>query len=342
MRHMVFLASLCLAVLSGPLHADEIFLTNGDRLTGKIVKLTEGKLVFESDLAGEVTVDLASVQSFSSAEPIEVHLKDGTVLNQKVRAAEPNQFAIEEGEALRPQKFQVDDVAAINPPPKPKPKWTGSISGAWTSTHGNTKAESLGASASAARRAENDRITASADYAKGKQRDPDTGQEKTTEDWWRAKAKYDYFFIEKFFGFLDGRYEKDSVALLDRRVVVGGGAGYQWIESEPMNFSTEVGLASLYEKFENATDSNSEMSLQAGYNFDRQLNDTVKFLHDLTYYPALEQFSDYYMTTTAELRASLTKTMFANFKAIFSYDETPAPGQGSTDTKYLFGVGLTF
>jgi putative salt-induced outer membrane protein YdiY len=339
MRQVVFVASLCLAFSAVSVQADEVYLKNGDRLTGKIVRLTEGKMIFKTDLVGEVPVNLADIQTFGSAEPIEILLKDGTVLNQKAIAGEASQFAIEDSQTLQSQTFRVEDVAAIN---KPKPKWTGSLSGAWASTHGNTKAESLTASANAVRRSEKDRITVNADYGRGKQRDPDTGEEKTTEDWWRAKAKYDYFLSKKLFAFIDGRYEKDSVALLDRRVVFGGGAGYQWIESEPMNLSTELGLASLYEKFDNTTDSNSELSLQAGYNFDRQLNNTVKFLHDLTYYPALEQFSDYYLTTTAELRASLTKTMFANFKAIFNYDETPAPGQGSTDVKYLLGIGLTF
>ena len=124
--------------------------------------------------------------------------------------------------------------------------------------------------------------------------------------------------------------------------MVGGGAGYQWIETDRTSFSTGLGLASLYEKFDNATESNSEISLQAGYNLDHRITDTLRFVHDLTYYPSLEQFSDYYLTTTAELRATLTKNMFANFKVIFNYDESPAEGQGSTDVKYLLGVGLTF
>jgi len=65
-------------------------------------------------------------------------------------------------------------------------------------------------------------------------------------------------------------------------------------------------------------------------------------VHDLTYFPSLEQFSDYYLTTTAELRASLTKAMFANFKVIFNYDESPAAGRGSTDVKYILGIGMNF
>jgi hypothetical protein len=123
---------------------------------------------------------------------------------------------------------------------------------------------------------------------------------------------------------------------------VGGGGGYQWIESDKTNLALTAGLASLYEKYTNQVNSTSELSLQVGYNFDTQLNKNVKFLHDLTYFPTLEDFSDYYLTATAEVRASLIGTMFANFKTILNFDSTPATGQSDTDLKYIFGVGATF
>jgi putative salt-induced outer membrane protein YdiY len=342
MHRLLYLILFGVMLFPGVASADEVFLTNGDRYSGTILQLTDGKLVFVSDAAGEVTLKQGDIQSFSSMGLVEIHLKDGTVLNQEVQVGQSGTFAIENGVTLRAQIFQLADIASINPPPKPKPKWTGSLSAGFTATSGNTSTEAINASFSVGRRSEKDRTTASADYAKGKQENPDTGEENTTEDWWRAKAQYDYFFSKKFFGFINGGYEKDSIAELDRRVVVGGGAGYQWLESERTSFSTSLGLASLYEKFENSTDSNSEMSAQAGYNLNHQLNKSVKFLHDLTYYPALDKVSDYYLTTTAELRASLTTTMFANFKTIFNYDATPAPGRSSTDVKYIFGIGMTF
>lgn len=330
----------CISLLAPVAQADQIYLTNGDRLTGTLVRLTDGKLVLKADATGEVTIPLVDVQTFSTTSAVEVHLKDGTVLNQPIMAAETGSFAIDTGAALQAQTFRLADLAAINPPAKPAPKWTGSFSAGFSATSGNTSTEAVNASFSVARRSEKDRTTANADYARGKQEVD--GQDRTTEDWWRAKAQYDYFFSKKFFGFVNGTYEKDAIADLDRRVVVGGGAGYQWIESERTNFSTFAGLASLYEKFDGDTDSNSELSAQLGYNFDHQLTGTVKFLHDLTYYPALSKFSDYYLTTTAEFRASLTKSMFANFKTIFNYDATPATGRSSTDVKYIFGAGMTF
>jgi putative salt-induced outer membrane protein YdiY len=332
----------CIWLCSGVLWGDEVRFQNGDRLTGQIVRVTEGKMVLKSKVAGELTLNMADIQTFSSEAPIEIHLKDGTVLHQPVAAAEPNQFSITTGEPLGPQTFSLAQVESINPPLKSLPKWTGSITGSVASTSGNTRANSITASVSATRRTEKDRTIINADYAKSDRKDPDTGEDETTEDWWRLSGQYDYFFTKQFFAFVNARYEKDAIADLDRRIVVGGGEGVQWVETDDLAFSTSVGLASLYEKFEDDPDSESELSLQLGYNLTKKLWKDVRLLHDLTYYPSLEKFSDYFLTSTAELRASLTKTMFANVKVIFNFDATPAPDRGNTDVKYLLGVGANF
>jgi putative salt-induced outer membrane protein YdiY len=339
MRYQIVIVVASLALCAQICYGDEILLKNGDRISGKIQQLVDGKLTIKSDVAGTVTVDLGNIQTLSSDEPIEVNLKDKTGFTQKVSSAGPGQFAIEGDESVKAQQFAVADIVSINPPPK---KWTGNISIAVISTHGNTKTELISASANFSKRTEKDRTTINTDYAKGEQEDPDTGETVTTEDWWRAKGKYDYFFSKKMYGYVNGRYEKDAVADLDRRVIVGVGGGYQWIESKDMNFSTEFGLASLYEKFTNETESKSEISLELGYNFDKTIRKNIKFTHDLTYYPAIEKFSDYYLTTTAGVRADFTEKFFTSFKTIFNFDSTPAIGAGSTDVKYFFGLGYRF
>lgn len=331
-----------LALFCGSLFADEVHFVNGDRITGKIKQLIDGKLVLESEVAGDLSIDVSKIRSFSSDEPVEIHFADGTVIKQRIESTEPGKIAILSTETLQAQQFELAQITSINPPAKPKAKWTGSISAGFSSTHGNTKAENRSLSADLVRRSEMDRLTAKADYARGEQEDPDTGEDDVTENWWRTRGKYDYFVSKKLYVYGDTRYEKDSIADLDRRVVVGGGGGYQWVESDAMNFSTEGGLASLYEKFENQTDSNTELSVQLGYHFDKKLHEAIKFINDLTYYPSTEKFSDYYLTSTGELRGSITNNMFTNFKVIFDYDATPAVGAGNTDVKYIFGAGWNF
>jgi len=342
MRYRILIVLACLVLLVQISQGDEIRLKNGDRITGKIQHLVGGKLTFKADAAGTVTVNLSDIQTLSSDDPITVNLKDKTGFTQKVSSADAGQFAIAGSESMKAQEFAVADIVSINPPPKPIPKWTGDIAVGMTSTHGNTKTEMISANATFAKRTEKDRTTVSSDYAKGTQQDPDTGEDVTIEDWWRAKGKYDYFFSKKMYGYLDGRYEKDAIAELDRRMIIGLGAGYQWVESDDMNFATEFGLASLYEKFDNQTDSNSEITLQLGYNFDKKLRKNIKFVHDLTYYPSIDKVSDYYLTTTAGVRADFSETFFLTLKAILNYDATPAIGSGKTDVKYFLGLGYRF
>ncbi len=342
MRYRILIVLACLVLCAQISHGDEILLKNGDRISGKIQHLVDGKLAFKADVAGPVTVDLSDIQTLSSDDPITVNLKDGTGLYQKVMSAELNRFAIDGTVTTKAQEFAVSDIVSINPPIKPMPKWKGDISVGITSTHGNTTTEMFSANANLTKRTEKDRTTVSTDYAKGTQKDQNTGEDVTIEDWWRAKGKYDYFFTKKMYGYLDGRYEKDAIAELDRRMIIGLGAGYQWIESDDMNFSSEFGLASLYEKFDNQTDSSSEISLQLGYNFDKKLRKNIKFVHDLTYYPAIDSFSNYLLTTTAGLRADFTETFFITLKTIFNYDSTPAIGAHKTDVKYFLGLGYRF
>ena len=102
-------------------------------------------------------------------------------------------------------------------------------------------------------------------------------------------------------------------------------------------------LALLFNKFLNLNSiSNSEISIQLGYHFDKKLAKKISFTNDLTYYPSIDKFSDYFLTTTAGVRADFTEQMFFTFKAIFNYDATPAIGAGSTDVKYFLGFGYRF
>ena len=329
-------------VLIAAARADQVVFQNGDRLTGKIETAADGKLTLQSQYAGKVTVSLADVQTFATDEAIEIHLKDGSVVKRKVAQADPNRFAIEAGETVQPQALRIADIVTVNPPARPVPKWTGQISAGYTNTTGNTRNEASSVNISAVRRSENDRITLNMDMAKGRQKDRATGIETTTEDWWRSRAKYDYFVSKKWYAYGDGRYEKDTIAKLDRRVLIGGGAGYQVIETARTKLAAEAGVASRYEKFNNIADGQSATSIQLGYNFDRKLTSTLEFLNDASYYPNMQETSDFYLTSTAEVRAHFTKRMFANFKVIFSYDKTPAPDQGDTDVKYMLGLGLSF
>jgi putative salt-induced outer membrane protein YdiY len=347
MVHRVILSACVLAVAClSQAQADEVTFKNGDRLSGKVLSLVEGKLTIESAVAGKVTVDMADVATLSTEEPVALHLSDGSVARQTLVAGDPGQVGIPGEGALEAQTFPIAQVAAINPPPpppEPKPKWKGSITAGYTVTTGNTETESRSLDLDLKRRGENDRITLGAGYYYGEQEDPATGADNVTQDEWFAGGQYDYFVGEKMYVYGSGRFEHDEVALLDGRTTLGTGLGYQWVEREDLAFGTEAGIAYLHEEFDDAAQTtNDEMSAQAAYHFMAKLASNATFLHDLTYVPAWNDFGDYYLTTSAQVRVDMTEVLFSSFKIVLDYDATPAPGQEKTDTKYMLGVGLNF
>ena len=59
MRWQILVLTFCFVFCAQSIHADEITFTNGDRLTGKITHLMEGKMLFKSDAIGDVTIDIS-------------------------------------------------------------------------------------------------------------------------------------------------------------------------------------------------------------------------------------------------------------------------------------------
>ena len=90
--------------------ADEVYLVNGDRITGKVTTLADGKLTVESDLAGKVIIDLSNVTTFKTNEPVEIQLKDGTAFKKQISKAETGKFAVENDQTLKSQDFNVASI----------------------------------------------------------------------------------------------------------------------------------------------------------------------------------------------------------------------------------------
>jgi putative salt-induced outer membrane protein YdiY len=342
MLHRAVTAALVLAFACAFARADVVLLQNGDVVTGKIVTAAEGKLTLKSDEMGTLQIPLNKIKTFSTQEPIVLRFQDGTVVNQKIRAADDGRIATLEGGVLAPQEFPISALEAVNPPEKPKAVWKGHVTAGYTQTTGNAESTNASLDAEFVRRGEDDRITVNGNYLYGRQTDSD-GNDNLTNDKWYVSGKYDYFFTKKTYLFVNASYEKDRVADLDARAIGGAGCGYQWLESKRMNFSTDLGLGAMHEEYTNPTVVNNTVVGQAGYHYDwTVIDERLTFLHDLRYVPDLEAFSNYTVRTSAELRTTLTKALFASFKVLVDYNSNPAAGKKTTDVMYIFGLGVNF
>jgi putative salt-induced outer membrane protein YdiY len=322
---------------------DCVILSNGDRLSGQIIQLSEGTVTLKTQFVGVVDIQMKDVVALTTDQPMQISLSDGTQVSRVIEMTAAGQVKLMEdpNQPSRAETVLLSEIA-VKPEPLEQPKWKGSISGGLTMMSGNTSSESVSAGIDLQKRSKTDRLTFAGEMAHMAQEDDDTDEEYTVEDWWKLRGKYDYFLTRQFYVFGNGRYETDRVAELTRRVVIGGGPGYQWVESPELNFWTEAGIAEVIEEYDNDTDTTKDISYQLSSRFDGQITQKLKLLHDFSYFPSMEEFSDYYLTTLGELRYGLTEKLYASLKIFMDYDSTPAEDARTTDIKYMVGVGYEF
>jgi len=325
---------------AGPVAGDEVQFLNGDRLSGKIVTATGGKLTIKTEAAGDVVVDLTKVKTFSTDAPVQVGVKEQPPVATGV-AAGPDRYVQSAPAGAPPAPLPIADITVINPPP---PAWTGSISVNGLVTTGNSETEQFGARAALSKRWPDDRLTFSAEYSSGRQEDPDTHLKSTTIDYAMGLAKYDHFFTKKFYGYLAVKAERDGVAELELRLAPGAGVGYQWFEGPRFNLSTEVGLAWVYENFKR-TGTKEFFGPRLAYSIDGKPIESLPLLlyHKLEYLPSFEDFSgDFLLNIDTGARLTVWKGLFAELRHEYRYDSTPAPGRSRTDQRFILGAGWGF
>lgn len=318
-----------------PVAADEVLFLNGDRLSGKVLSATGGKLKIKTEGAGDVTVDLTKVKTFSTDAPVQVGIGENPPVKSGVSAGADRQ--VQTGEP--PHPLAIADIKTINEPP---PAWTGSIAVDGLLTSGNSETAQFGARAGLSKRWPSDRLNFGAEYYFGRQRDPDTRESSTTVDYAMGLGKYDHFFTKKFYGYLGTKAERDGVAELELRLTPGTGVGYQWFERPTFNLSTETGLVWVYENYKR-TGTREFFGPRFAYAVDWTPVQPLTLYHKLEYIPSFEDLrGDYLLNIDAGARLTVWRGFFAELRYEFRYDSTPAPGRDRADARYIFGGGWSF
>jgi hypothetical protein len=337
-RGWIALVLLCSAAGAG--RADEVRFKNGDRLTGTVVSMAEGKLVFASVLAGKVTLPMGDLETFSTDGPVVIELDDGTRFQQAIQSADAGSFRVRGG-GLDGQSFVLARTTRINPEPL---VWHGSIAAGARFERGNSVTDRANVDFAARRRTEVDRTTFTAGYRGDRQTDEDAIPEvsTTTERKLFAGGQYDYFFTKKLYGYTRLHAEKDGVAFLDLRLLAGLGVGWQVWELPQRMLSFETGLAWVSENYSDDTEDEDFLALRNAWNYDQGLTDRLRFFHTGEWLPGLESGTGHLVKTTTGLRSSLTDVWFLEAKVLFDWDSEPAEDAERRDVVYLFGAGYSF
>lgn len=331
MCQVMLLVFLC----SGYALADEVILTNGDRLSGKIIDVRDGILTLETGYSEPVKLKFEAVEKMSSTEPVELHLTDGEVLKGKIITNTNRQAAVEAGPGREAVTVAFDTIAALNPPPKEPVTWKGNITLGGNLKDGNTDSMNLSAGALAVRRSENDRFLINFLYNYTE----DDGV-RTAENTY-GQLKYDYFLSPKWYLYLNVDMLSDDFQDINFRTSVGPGVGYQIWDEENRALGLEAGVSYTSEDRDLGEDKNW-FSARLGVNFLYKLFDRVVFTDQFVIYPNLDDTGEYTLRNDAALVTDIGSNWAFRLGNIWERNSNPGLDVKKDDFTWILGLQYSF
>lgn len=334
------------------IRADQIFLKNGDRLTGRIISKDSDKITIETEAAGKVVIKWASVERIEADQVLTVELKDGSTLAGIIDSGDERlEVSTEEGKEIT---VAATEIAAIRNEreqaayeAKLLEKADGSFFNRWTATAdvgfslttGNSKTRSLNFGTRGIRQSEKDKLTL---YARGVQSSNSTsGISVTTAQAIWFGGRYDRYLNKKTFIFGTADFEYDKPQQLNLRAVGGGGFGYRWMKNDHAEFDLFGGLTVNREYFDLAGNRTSAEAL-IGEELSLKFTKSTKLEQRFELYPSVSRAGTVRARFDASLVTALNSWLGWHVSVGDRFNSDPVPGNVQNDLLFSTGLRATF
>ena len=337
---------LLLAFMAPGLHGlDMVILTNGDRLTGELVKLEGGKLSLKTPYAGAISIDWQQVDELITEDKVEIEVGSGRLYRGSFGQADQGLELITEDQQVL--NVDVPDVVRITSyddgaPPGFLDILDGAVDIGFNFNRGNSRlnASSLGLRGKY-RRADYE-LSGSATSLFSRQDDADPTSRQT------ADARYDRFLSPRQFGFGLLGLERNDRQQLNLRSRMGGGYGYKVKNTKDTELSLLGGFTFINEQFQEATDAipnggTSSGEALAGIDYRTILLKGIGITTKLSFLPNLVQNGRYRVEYDSTARIPLiggfnwSLTLFDRFDS-----DPPREGVQRNDYGVVTAVGYAF
>ena len=327
------------------LSADQVTLTNGDRVSGVITAVDDKNINLKTDAMGEVKISRSAISSFSSAQRLSFDLAGGRTVVGTVAATDGQESITEpSGNVIAVSTADVQAVRTereqlrLTHPPLTD-FWSGTVDLNLSAAQGNAKTTTLGTGATAQRLTGTDKIGLTFSQLYSTQRT--TAPFGATADRISGAARYDHNLGSRMFVFVTNGYDFDRFQALDLRVVLGGGLGVHLYKSKTAFWDVGGGATWNREAFATGLVRKSAEALV--YEESSHLLASALELHQLlSVFPDLTRTGEYRISFDGGASIKLTKLLSWNLTLSDRFLSDPLPGKKKNDVLLTTGVGLTF
>lgn len=341
---------LLIIILHSEVFADQVIMTNGDRLTGKIVQKDGDVVILQTDAVGTVKIKWSAVAEIISDEPLSVTLDDGKVVQGKIETEENKvKVAVAEEENLTVEKKAIKIVRTPEEQKKYEAEqkriaeskltdfWSGTVDVGFSMTSGNSDTRTFTAGLRGVRETPDNKFTV---YANALQiKDTSNGNKKTKAQSIWTGARYDVDINRKWFAFGSGDFEYNKPQKLDIRAVLGGGLGYHAVRKDRLNLDFTMGVTNNYENFSTGIQRNSAEVL-LGQEVKFKLNSRTRLTERAVLYPNISRFGDVRALFDTSLQTDINSWLGWHLTIGNRFNSRPIDRTEKND--FLLSTGLRF
>ncbi|MGB7586428.1 MAG: DUF481 domain-containing protein [Terriglobales bacterium] len=348
MRKLRLWALLSVFGLSSLLYADQVVLSNGDRLTGTITKSDGKTLVIKTEFAGEVTIQWSAVQSLTSATPLHVATEAGktvvgsvTTSDGSLAVSTPQNGTVDvaktEVTALRNDQEQAAYEKSLHP--TLLQGWNGGANVGFALTAGNSETKNLALAFTADRKTSHDEIALYTNtiYATN---DAAGAVPSVTANATQGGARYDRNFTKRLFGFGGADFQTDALQNLNLRSVLGGGLGFHAINTSRATLDFLGGLNYTKENYIGLDRNFAALTL--GEELMYKLGAATVLNEKLYFFPNLSDSGQYRAAFNLGTITKISKWL--GWQNAFGdiYVTNPPVGKRTNDLQLTTGINVAF
>ena len=348
MRIVQILAILVAFSLCSASFADQIVLTNGDRLTGTITKSDDKMLAIKTEFAGDVTVQWPAVQEIHSTQPLHLVTRGEKTLVGTVTTSDGN-FAVgtatsgtvnvpkADVTALRNDEEQAAYQKSLHP--NLLHGWAGGANVGFALTRGNSETKNLALAFTADRKTQHDDTTMYANtiYATN---DAAGAVPSVTANTTQGGARYAHNLTERLFAYGSADFQTDALQGLNLRSVLGGGLGLHVINTDRTTLDLLGGLNYTRESY--TTLKRNFAALTLGEELMHKLGVSTVLNEKLYFFPDLNETGEYRATFNLGTVTKLSKWL--GWQNAFGdiYVTNPPAGKKQNDILLTTGLNVSF
>lgn len=335
-KFLSFGLTVCLALLLvTSIFADQITLKNGDRLSGKIIKQDDEKIVLQTEFAGIITISKTNIEKIVADAAFTKEAKEETPTEK----TETEKTTAESTEKVEEKTEEKTENEAATPAPSKRQSaltegWDGAANVGFSLTSGNADTKTFTAGVRAEKSGASDKWTTYLNTLWNSNRVGSTNVTTSNAIW--GGLRYDRNINKKLFAFGLFDFERDIPQKLNFRSVLGAGFGYHAIKNDQTELDFFGGAAWNNSWYIGPNKSSAE--LLVGNTLKHKFSDRVKFQQGFTLYPNLTTGGEYRFIFDSTLSADLTKRIGWFTTVANRYNSLPLLGVDKND--FLFATGL--